>query len=127
MGLLIWTGATDNNWDTTTTNWADITTLATKITVVGRLCLFLRFGKHAAIQINADPQPASVIVSNTTTPYGFNGRAGTGGAAGLIKQGGGTPTVAVQNINSGGTTIQQGILQVGDGMADGTITAPNDK
>ncbi len=120
----IWTGATDNNWDNITTNWADITTLTPKNYELAGFARFYDSGSNTAIQINSDPQPASVIVSNTTTPYSFNGSAGIGGAAGLIKQGNGTLTVAVQNSNSGGTTIQQGTLQVGDGTADGTITAP---
>jgi autotransporter-associated beta strand protein len=119
----IWTGAADNNWDTTTLNWADITTLAPTAYGLSGFARFYDSGNNTAIQVTSDPQPTSIIVSNNTKAYSFNG-AGIGGTAALIKRGTGTLTVAVQNNNSGGTIIEKGNVNVGDGATDGMITAP---
>jgi fibronectin-binding autotransporter adhesin len=120
---LKWSGLTDTNWDTTTTNWMDFSGLPTTY-AVGDFALFDDSGTNTAIWLSSDPQPDSLTVSNNARAYSFNGVSGIGGSSALLKQGTGTLTVAVNNNNSGGTIIQKGTVQVGDGVNDGTITAP---
>lgn len=121
---LKWTGATDNNWDTSTVNWLNTSSQSPVAYTIGDFALFddTATGPTTVI-IGADPQPNSLTVSNVNKPYSFSG-AGISGVAALVKQGAGTLTVANNNNNTGGTQIQAGTVQVGDGSTDGTISAP---
>jgi autotransporter-associated beta strand protein len=124
LNALKWTGATDNNWDFTTINWFNAATLSATAYADGQ---FVTFDDSAigptAIAASSSPQPGSMTVSNNSKAYSFTG-AGIGGSATLLKQGTGTLTIAAVNNNVGGTSIQRGTLQVGDGTTDGTITSP---
>jgi autotransporter-associated beta strand protein len=124
MNGLKWTGATDNNWDSTTTNWLNTSSAAATAYSIGN---FVTFDDTAtgptAISLASDPQPGSMTVSNSTKAYSFGG-ASMGGSATLLKQGTGTLTVTASFNNSGGTTIQKGAVQVGDGITDGAIASP---
>ena len=121
---LRWTGATDTNWDTTTINWVNTASGTPSTYASGSFALFDDSGTNTALWLLSDPQPTGLTVSNNAKAYSFNGYAGIGGPAALVKQGSGTLTVAVNNFNSGGTVIQKGIVQVGDGAVDGAIAAP---
>jgi autotransporter-associated beta strand protein len=124
LNAVKWTGATDNNWDTTTTNWVNTGTLAPTAYADGQ---FITFDDTAsgptAIAASISPQPGSMTVSNNAKAYSFSG-SGIAGSATLLKQGTGTLTLTTVNNNAGGTAIQKGTLQVGDGVTDGTITSP---
>jgi autotransporter-associated beta strand protein len=124
LNAVKWTGATDNNWDTSTTNWQNLSTLVAQAYSDGQ---YLTFDDTAtgptAILVGGNPQPGSMTVSNNSKAYSFTG-AGISGGASLIKRGTGTLTLAVNNNNSGGTTIQKGTIQVGDGTTDGNIASP---
>ena len=119
------TGATDNNWDTSTINWLNSSSLLPTAFTIGD---FVTFNDSAtgptALSLNSDPQPNSLTISNKAKAYSFNGSASISGPAALVKQGTGSLTVAVNMNNAGGTQIQGGTLQVGDGTNDGTITPP---
>jgi autotransporter-associated beta strand protein len=124
LNAIKWTGATDNNWDSSTTNWQNLSTLVPQAYSDGQ---YLTFDDTAtgptAILVGGNPQPGSMTVSNNSKAYSFTG-AGISGGASLIKRGTGTLTLAVNNNNSGGTTIQKGTIQVGDGTTDGNIASP---
>ena len=121
---LRWTGATDNNWDAATTNWVNTAAGVPSAYTFGGFALFDDSGNNTAINFNFDPQPSGLVVSNVAKAYSFNGFAPLSGTAALVKQGTGTLTVAVNNNNAGGTFIQQGTIQVGDGTIDGKVTTP---
>jgi autotransporter-associated beta strand protein len=124
LNALKWTGATDNNWDSVTTNWFNTSTLAPTAYADGQ---FVTFDDTAtgptAISAANSLQPGSMTVSNNSKAYSFSG-SGISGSATLLKQGNGTLTVAAANNNAGGTSIQKGTLQVGNGTTDGAITSP---
>ena len=125
LNSLKWTGATDTNWDGTTINWLNTYTLTGASYADGDFVRFDDSGNNTAINLTFSPQPGFIVVSNAAKAYSFDGSSGVGGSAELLKQGSGTLTVAVNNNNTGGTFIQKGTLQVGDGIsADGNITAP---
>jgi len=125
LNSLKWTGATDTNWDTITINWLNAFTLTGTSYADGDFVRFDDSGNNTAVNLTFSPQPGFIVVSNAAKAYSFNGNNGLAGSAALLKQGTGTLTVAVNNDNTGGTFIQTGTLQVGDGIsADGTITSP---
>lgn len=123
VDFLKWTGATDGNWDNTTPNWLlSSSGLATTYTTGD----FARFDDTAsgttALTIVFDPTPGLTLVTNATKDYTFGGFSGIGGPGGIIKQGSGKLTLANYfNSYSGGTVIQGGTLQVGDGAVDATL------
>jgi autotransporter-associated beta strand protein len=119
-----WTGATDNNWDTGTINWFNTSSQSPVAYSIGDFALFDDTATGpTALLLGSDPQPNSLTISNVTKAYSFSG-AGIGGPATLVKRGTGTLTVVNNNNNTGGTQIQGGTVQVGDGATDGAITAP---
>ncbi len=69
------------------------------------------------VDISTSVAPASITVDNSSKPYKFNGFGKITGSTGLTKSGTGTLTLAnlVANDYTGATTVNAGILQVGDG------------
>ena len=76
-----------------------------------------------AINLGIAITPASVTV-NSSQDYTLIGSGGLGGTMALVKSGTGTLTLANTGSNSytGGTLIQGGALQIGDGTFNGSIT-----
>lgn len=76
------------------------------------------------INLTTALNPLSVVVNNTTASgdYTFAGAGSIGGAANLIKNGSGVLFLRNTGVNSysGGTIVNAGALQVGDGATPGT-------
>ncbi len=121
LGSLTWSGATNGDWDTTTTNWLSSLTPATYIDGAG--AQFDDLGLTGSVNLTATFAPASILVDNDALDYSFTGIGGLTGSGGLIKQGTGTLTLANSGVNdfSGGMLVSGGTLQVGAGGASGSL------
>jgi autotransporter-associated beta strand protein len=111
----VWTGATNGNWDLTSSNWLEAggpTTFSDGVPV--------RFddtatGPTSVTNVGVE-HPQSVMVANPTKAYTISSGGGgyIGGSGGLTKNGGGTLTLSGgANTYSGATVINGGTLSVG--------------
>jgi len=120
---LKWTGAANGNWDKATTNWA-VNGLPSVYQDDASVWFDDTALSNIAINVSATVSPAIMVVSNSSKSYSFNGNdiSGTGN---LLKLGNGTVTFNVANTYSGGTTLSNGMIVVGNGdaLGTGTITA----
>src|SRR5205085_151533 len=101
-------------WDVqTTTNWLNGATpdkffVGDAVTFDDTASAFT-----VAVQSNS-VAPSSVTFNNSANTYTVTGSA-ISGAGSLVKNGTGTVVIANDNTYSGGTTINAGTIQVGDG------------
>jgi autotransporter-associated beta strand protein len=115
---LKWTGAASVNWDKATSNWA-VNGLPTAFQDDASVWFDDTALSNTAINVTATMSPAIMVVSNSSKSYSFNGNdiSGTGS---LLKLGNGTVTFNVANTYSGGTTLSNGMIVVGNGDALGS-------
>ena len=74
-----------------------------------------------AVNIENGPVAPAAVAVNTTNTYTFDGAKITGGSATLTKNGTGTLVLATVGNDYGGlTTVNNGVLQIGDGSTSGT-------
>jgi autotransporter-associated beta strand protein len=71
------------------------------------------------VTLNTIVAPASVLVNNSLGNYTISGAGAIGGTASLTKSGTGTLTISNANTYSGGTSINGGVLNVGNSGAIG--------
>ena len=117
---LIWSGALNGTWDTTTANWLNAGASATFQN--GNAVIFDDSASaNTTINLSANRTPGTVVVNNTTKNYNISGSA-IAGTGCLIKQGGGTLTLGSANSYSGGTTNSGGTITIGNANALGTGT-----
>jgi fibronectin-binding autotransporter adhesin len=64
--------------------------------------------------------PGSVLFSNNALAYSLNGSDGITGSATLAVNGGGTVTIATSNNYTGGTTLNNGLLNLANSAAIGS-------
>jgi fibronectin-binding autotransporter adhesin len=85
------------------------------------------FGEPAApstVTLSGQLGPSSVTVNNFSNTYTFSGTAGSAeitGSTGLVKDGFGTLVITSNQTYSGGTTVNGGILDVGNGGTGGSL------
>jgi len=121
LGML-WTGATDNNWDLTTFNWTFLG-FATNF-FNGSSPLFNDTSTQSNVVLATALSPGNITVSNNTRPYSFVGSGNIAGASTLIKRGSSSLTVANQGVDTIGTVvINSGTLQIGTNDLNGEISA----
>lgn len=109
---LVWTGATDGNWNSTSLNWTDNGAPATFID--GDAVVFDDTSSTATIAIPGAVSPGSITV-NTTRALTFAPAAGGGlsGTMPLLKKGAGTLAFSATNAAfTGATTVEAGTLQI---------------
>ncbi len=68
--------------------------------------------------------PASVVINDATSAFSFTGGAIQGGTS-LVKNGVGTTVLATDNTYAGGTTVNDGTLQIGNGGTSGLLGQGN--
>jgi autotransporter-associated beta strand protein len=119
LGPLTWTGATNGNWDTITTNWLSFVTPTTYTD--GSRVQFDDTALTGSVNLTATLAPASIMVNNSSLAYSFAGSGQLTGTNGLTKLGSGTLTIANTGVNdfSGGMLVNGGTLQIGNGGTGG--------
>ena len=116
---LIWTGNTDTNWNTTTTNWTNASGVAMAYADLDTVT-FNDSCVRSNVNIVGTVGPGSILVTNATKPYIFSGGA-ISGACGLVKSG--ANTVFFNNgqlLYSGNTTIDGGLLEYDYNISSGS-------
>ena len=123
---LIWTGATDNNWDTTTLNWKTASGgIATNFTL-GDIVRFDDSSSVTNITVVGSVVPSQtgvgVTISNNAAPYAFStGSAGViAGTAQIEKSG--TNVLQFDVVEQGPITIKDGTVYVGSSGGFGSTT-----
>ncbi len=116
---LVWTGATTTAWDTATANWTRSgtpTAFATPENVI-----FNDTATTGTVAIAGPVSPGSVTFSNATLNYALSGTGGgLAGYTAISKSGAAKATLYSANGHTGATTINGGILALGN---DGSTTA----
>lgn len=121
---LTWTGATDGNWDINATqNWNN--GAATNFFNLDSVT-FDDTGANKDVNLVSEVAPVSLTVNNSAgNDYSFSGMAITG-SGGLTKSGEGTLTILNDNSYTGSVSIQNGVVQVGNGGTTGVIGGSGD-
>ncbi len=118
---LIWRATTDNNWNTSTTNWVDGGLGLTGYAFFnGANVTFNDTAASASVNLPGAVTPGNLLVNNTSLSYSFSGAGSLGGTGVLTKSGNGTLTLNPASTFSGGTTLTAGWLRVGSDSALGS-------
>jgi autotransporter-associated beta strand protein len=124
---LLWQAGISSDWDYATANWRTNATGTDTFTFSDGDNV--RFDDSAGTGfVNLIPSlfPKSIVISNSTVEYIFNGGGGIAGSATLVKRGNGLLRLANGNNSfTGGVTIEGGAIALGDGGYLGTIGAGN--
>ena len=118
---LIWTGQQNGQWDLSTLNWNN-SGAADKF-YQGDSVTFDDTAGTAAVTLNTNVQPGSVLVNNNLLTYTFSGSGSIGGSGSLTKDGSGALVLSLSNAYTGGTIINAGFVQAGNNSALGASTA----
>jgi fibronectin-binding autotransporter adhesin len=123
-GNVKWVGdALANDWDVqTTVNWFNTATSASDYFYNTDNVTFDDSTTNNTVNLNTTVTPASVIVT-TAGSYTITGTGRISGFGTLTKLGSGTLTLATSNSYSGGTTVSNGVLQLGNTNALGATSA----
>ncbi|HEY1686737.1 MAG TPA: autotransporter-associated beta strand repeat-containing protein [Tepidisphaeraceae bacterium] len=115
-------GANSNTWDLkTTSNFLNLGTSGSDIYYDLDAVTFDDSGNAASpVNIAGTLTPASVTV-NSSQNYTFAGSGSLTGAMTLTKSGTGSLTILTTNSYSGGTVINSGLVQVGNGTTSGSL------
>ena len=116
---LVWTGATNGDWDTSTSNWA-LTDASPAIFSTDDLVTFNDAASTGIVTVLSEVQPGDFAVTNDTLDYSFGGAAIAGGT-GLTKNGPGSLTLTGNNSFNGAITVSGGSLTAGDGATSGEL------
>jgi autotransporter-associated beta strand protein len=119
-----WTGAVNGTWDINTTqNWR-LVNANTPTTYMEKDDV--QFDDNATgttnINLPGTVNPGGIVFANNTSTYTISGTGSISGQGSVTIQGSGTTVFATNNNYSGGTTINSGTLQIGNGGSVGSIT-----
>jgi len=110
----IWTGATDVNWNATTSNWKLASNGVATTYIEGDNVVFNDSATQIfSINLSGTLLPTYITVNNSSHNFSFNGSGSIGGSGGLTKAGSGTFTINTINSFSGDVTINGGTVVVG--------------
>ncbi len=124
-----WTGAANNNWDTTNNSppkdWVLNSNGTTPTDYIeGDSVLFDDSSSVGTVNVSNNVAPNAVTVNNSSTNYTFTGGGGITGAATLTKTGTRTLTIANDGNNTFTGTISigaGGTLAIGAGATNGNV------
>ena len=121
-GNLRWFGGSNGTWDNAASqNWYNLSTSAADYFFTGDNVTFNDTpGTATSVNIGATVQPGSVTVSNTNANYTFGGGGSITGLGALVKNGPGSLTIDTANSYTGGTSLNNGLLNLGNQNALGT-------
>ena len=109
LGNLTWLGTNGSAWDLqATTNWSNAG-LPDEFYTLDTVN-FTDSSTNGNVNLIGSLQPFSVVVSNSSRAYTFNGSGSIDGNASLVKNGGGTLGLTQSNSFSGGTFLNGGLL-----------------
>lgn len=116
---VFWSGATNANWDFTTTNWLGGGSPATYQD--GAIARFDDTAlSNVTITVSSAMSPSTVVVSNNADNYSFSGGV-IAGTNSLTKLGTGTLTLGGTNTFSGGLTLNAGSLYIPANVLPGIL------
>jgi fibronectin-binding autotransporter adhesin len=120
LPYLLWQGAVNGNWDTTTANWFNGVVAGSFQNSLN--VFFNDSSSQTSVGIIGSVAPASTTVSNNVDSYTFSGGSLAGGS--LLKQGSGSLTLSSGNVYSGGTVVSAGTVVAGNitALSTGTVT-----
>lgn len=118
-GSLKWTGNNSSDWDKQTTqNW--LNGAAPDVFFDGDAVTFDDAALTYVVTLPATVSPGSVTFNNTTSytiaSSAFGGGSAIAGSGTVTKNNTGTVIITNDNTYSGGTTINAGVIQLGDGV-----------
>jgi fibronectin-binding autotransporter adhesin len=118
---LVWQGNNPNdNWDVeTTSNWLNGASLVAFYQ--GDSVTFNDNSANDSLNVATAVAPANLEVNNTAHNYTLAGSGLLTGSTALKKDGTGTLTILTTDNNVGGTTIDSGTIQVGNGGTSGWL------
>ncbi len=119
-----WTGAVNGTWDINTTqNWRLVNANTATKYMEGDT---VQFDDNATgttnVSLPGTVNPGAVIFANNNSTYTISGAGSISGLGSVTIQGAGTTILTNNNNYSGGTFINSGTLQIGNGGATGSIT-----
>lgn len=121
----IWTGAAASTWDLSgTLDWKGATSGNPQSYHDLDFVTFNDSATSFAVNIATNVTPGAITVSNAAHTYTFGGAGAIVGATALVKAGAGTLILATSNSYTAGTVISNGMLQLGNGGTNGSITGP---
>ncbi|RYD43420.1 MAG: hypothetical protein EOP85_10190, partial [Verrucomicrobiaceae bacterium] len=124
---LTWTGNQNGNWGTTaiggSSNWNYPSTGQNSEFSNGSPVLFNDNSTRLNVVLTSNVSPSTVVFDNSFSDYTIttSGSFGITGGGSLIKNGMAKVTIATINTFTGSTTINAGVLQLGNGSVDGSI------
>jgi autotransporter-associated beta strand protein len=120
---LVWNTAGGSNWDVDTTrSWYNLGTSASDYFFNADSVTFndRPGGSSVTVSVTGTVLPGLITVSNTNVAYTISGSGAINGSALLSKSGPGTLTISTSNGYTGGTTLNAGLLNLGNASALGT-------
>jgi autotransporter-associated beta strand protein len=119
----VWTGAVNGTWDiNTTSNWkTSVTQQTTKYFQNDAVLLDDTATGTRNINLTAAVTPSSLMVNNSGAAYTIGGAGSIGGSTALVKNGSGLLAILTNNSYSGGTNINGGTMQIGNGGTSGNV------
>jgi autotransporter-associated beta strand protein len=118
---LVWTGSVSSDWDTSTLNWqfesGDISFSSNEAV------LFDDNASSFNVNLVGNIDSSAITFENNgSNDYSLSGAFGiTSGS--ILKNGNAKVTLATSNTYTGSTIIADGVLQIGDGVVDGSIAS----
>jgi autotransporter-associated beta strand protein len=123
---LTWTGSAGSNWDVDASqNWQDAILNPEKFFWLDNVTFDATGAAAPAVNLTTEVQPGSVTVNEAVVDYSFSGPGFIAGPAALTKSGAAKLTIATNNTNTGLTTVNAGILEIGNGGTTGWMGSGN--